>query len=217
VPLWWIPYNILSALTFILFMVFNPRARAIDAVRKEAGLAGSVLTSLEGGSLGSIVPSLPEIELPHVPLPRTVFAGPILTPVSAITATEHADLAAFLARGRTALINMGSMFLYTTDDVIAVAHAIVDARTRLLGRGGLRVLWKLPGASAFAALLDERLGPTTERREWVRVEEWIDPPALAVLQHPNVVVSVHHGGASEWSSWRRSCGFRSDNFHRLGP
>jgi hypothetical protein len=31
----------------------------------------------------------------------------------------------------------------------------------------------------------------------VRVEEWIEPPALAVLQHPNVAVFVHHGGASE--------------------
>jgi hypothetical protein len=186
----------------------------LDAARKEAGLSGSVLAPFGQDALCSIFASIPEIEYPHVPNPRTVFAGPILTPTLALSAKENPDLAQFLERARTAMINLGSLFKYTADDAAAVATAIADARTRLEPRGGLQVLWKMPGAAAFASMLDAKLGPEDERRNWVRIEEWIDPPALAVLQHPNLVVSVHHGGASKLCA---HCPQRSaDVSNRLG-
>jgi hypothetical protein len=177
-------------------MLRHPALRSLDAARKAAGLPGSV-AGPAADAVYHIHPSLPELEYPHVPNPRTVFAGPILNPVPAVAADTYPDLAAFLAQGRTALVNMGSLFKYTPADTIAMAEALVAARKELAGSGGLQVLWKLPDASSFETLLDKHLGLPAQRRAWVRVEEWIEPPALAVLQHPNVAVFVHHGGASE--------------------
>jgi hypothetical protein len=181
-----------------VFLVFHAARRGLDAARKEAGLSGSVLSSVGKGPEYTICPSLPELEYPHVPLPRTILAGPILTPVPELTVSDHPNLAAFLARGRTAVVNMGSLFQYTADDVTAMASGLRAAHAALQGRGGLQILWKLPGASGFAKLLDEQLEMKHGWQEWMCVQEWINPPMHAVLQHSNVIVSVHHGGASEY-------------------
>jgi hypothetical protein len=204
IPLLYIPLNILTFFVFIYVMLRHPARLSLDAARKAAGLPGSVAAPTEN-AVCKIHPSLPELEYPHVPNPRTVFAGPILSAVPAVAADTYPDLAAFLAQGRTVLVNMGSLFKYTPADTIAMAEALVVARKALADSGGLQVLWKLPDASSFETLLDEHLGPPAQWRAWVRVEEWIEPPALAVLQHPNVAVFVHHGGASETlagRSWR---------------
>jgi hypothetical protein len=205
VPLLSIPFNILAVFAFIHMLLRHPARRSLDAARKAAGLPGSMLASAQKQAVCNIHASLEALEYPHVPKPRTVFAGPILNPVPAVAADTYPDLAAFLAQGRTVLVNMGSLFTYTPADTIAMAEALVAARKELAGSGGLQVLWKLPDASGFQTLLDEHLGLPAQRRTWVRVEEWIEPPALAVLQHPNLAVFVHHGGASEAlaaHSWR---------------
>jgi hypothetical protein len=143
----------------------------------------------------AILASLPELEYPHVPNPRTVFAGPILTPTKPVSTDNYPEIAAFLDRGRTILINLGSLFTYTEADAYAIAEAIIQARARLHDRGGFQVLWKLRELKQFEQLIRERLG---EDVEGVRLETWIDPPATSVLQHPNVLAVVHHGGASEY-------------------
>jgi hypothetical protein len=196
IPRLYIPLNILTFFVFIYVMLRHPARLSLDAARKAAGLPSSVAAPTEN-AVCKIHPSLPELEYPHVPNPRTVFAGPILSAVPAVAADTYPDLAAFLAQGRTVLVNMGSLFKYTSSDTIAMAEALVAARKALAGSGGLQVLWKLPGALGFQALLDEHLGPLTQRDGWVRIEEWIEPPALAMLQHPNLAVFVHRGGASE--------------------
>jgi hypothetical protein len=80
--------------------------------------------------------------------------------------------------------------------VHSLARAVVSARRRLqeMGREPLQVLWKLPQKNKFAKTLNAELD---HERDMIRVEEWIAPPSLAVLMHENVVLSVHHGGASE--------------------
>jgi hypothetical protein len=202
VPVHLIPLNILYGVIFILVMVFHPKRRALDAARGQAGIPGSVL-SMRGETARAIIhPSLPEVEYPHTPNPRTFFAGPILTPTSAVSNESYPDLASFFNGGRTILINLGSLFSYSEQDVKAVAEAIVVARLRLHDRGGCQVLWKLPEAAKYQPLLNEKLGSD---REGVRIETWIDPPALAVLQHPNLVASIHHGGASKCFTYRCAC------------
>jgi hypothetical protein len=200
VPLWQIPQNFVLAVSFILFMILHPARRKLDAARHASGLRGSVLEPAFQGARFTILPSLPKLEYPHIPNLRTLFAGPILSPELPLSADSFPDYFTFLAGGRTAPINLGSLFKFATQDVRALARGLVTARNLLEERGGLRVLWKLPGVSNYASLLDEELGSEAQRQEWLRIEEWIEPPALALLQHFNLVVSVHHGGASESSS-----------------
>lgn len=140
-----------------------------------------------------ICASVKEMEYPHVPLHNVVYPGPILVPVPPLSATECPVLAGFLDKERTIVINMGSNFWYTHEDVEGVLGAIEKARTRCTRP--FQVLWKLNGKKEFEDVLETRLHG--ELRNSVRIEEWINPPALAVLQHHNLAAFVSHGGASE--------------------
>jgi hypothetical protein len=202
VPLLAIPGNVLLALALILNSIFSRFRRNLDRARGEFGLKGSVLTPAAENAACTLCPSLPELEYPHVPRPRQVFAGPIVAPLPALSAGDSdpatAELASFLDRARTVHINLGTLYKYTEADVRALARGLARAQRRLheLGRERVQALWKLPHKNRFAAVLEEELG---DKHADVRVEEWIAPQSLAVLAHPNIVASVHHGGASEWA------------------
>jgi hypothetical protein len=191
-----VPANALLMLAFLIFIATCTARGALDRARRAVGLHGTALAPPWDGAECVVCPSLRALEYAHEPLPRTVFAGPILAPEAVVSARDHPALARFLDRGRAAVVNLGSMFAYTPDDVRGIAGAIVAAQRRLHedGRGSVRVLWKLPRADEHTELLDELLGL---KREDVLIQQWIDAPALAVLQHPNVAVFVHHGGASK--------------------
>lgn len=196
VPIQLIPLNILYGVLVIFYFLLHPRRRSLDAARHSIGLPGSVLeANQDDRSRAFIHASLAEIEYPHVPRPLTVYAGPILTPVAPLSRADYPDLAGFVegGPGRVVYVNIGSLFSYSAVDVRAVAEAYVAARKRLADHGGFRMLWKLPRAEEYTDILNEVLG---EKRTDVRIEEWVDAPALAVLQHPDVVLSVNHGGAS---------------------
>jgi hypothetical protein len=162
-----------------------------------------VLTPATDDAACILCPSLPELEYPHVPLPRTVFAGPIVAPMPAVSAADpdpaNAELARFLGRARTVHISLGTLYKYAEADVRALARGLVRAQQRLreLGRERVQALWKLSHKDRFTEVLEEELG---DEHPDVRIEEWIAPPSLAVLAHSNVVASLHHGGASECPS-----------------
>jgi hypothetical protein len=214
--------NALLALALILNVYFSRHRRNLDRARAELGLKDSVLTLTADNAACTLCPSLPELEYPHVPRPRMVFAGPIVAPLPALSATDSdpatAELARFIDNARTVHINLGSLYHYTEADVRALIRGLVRAQRRLheLGRERVQALWKLPRKNQFATVLEEELG---DKHADVRVEEWIAPQSLAVLAHPNVVVSVHHGGASKWASpsgSKATADSRWDRFHVRG-
>jgi hypothetical protein len=178
----------------ICLILSSPR-RKLDAARKTAGLTGSILSPIHDHVVALITPSMIELEYPHVPGHNTVFAGPIVHPEEPVSEKDYPQLAGFLQAERTVLVNMGSLFQYTEDDVRSMCHGIQLARAQLRdkGRQAFHVLWKLPKKNIFMDVLQDELG----NDKAIRIEEWIDPPLLAVLSHPNVVLSVHHGGASK--------------------
>lgn len=143
-----------------------------------------------------ICASVKEMEFPHVVPHNFVLAGPILSPVPPVSDKTYPEMATFLSRKRTFVINMGSNFWYTVDDVANVANAIVIARERCGENCPFQVLWKLNGMKAFDTLLSAILEGMMDD---VRMEEWIIPPTLAILQHANVAGFVNHGGASKYS------------------
>jgi hypothetical protein len=60
-------------------------------------------------------------------------------------------------QGQNSAVNLGSVFLYTDDEVEAVASGIMAARETLRDRGGFRVLWKLPKAHKFKDILNNNI------------------------------------------------------------
>ena len=140
-----------------------------------------------------ICASVKEMEYPHVSEKNVVYPGPILTPIPPLSSEQYPELAKFLDRKRTIVINMGSLFWYTHSDVENIAEAIVRAQHELPEKTTFQVLWKLNGKDKYEELLSTKFGGILED---VRTEEWLEPPALAILQHPNVAGFVNHGGAN---------------------
>ena len=194
VPLHLVLYNILLHFAFIWIVVTHPRVRALGRARSQAGIRGHVMDRSFHKLPFFICSSARELEFPHIPADNVVYPGPILIPVPPLTRESYPKLGEFLDRDRTIIINLGSNFWYSNEDVVSVADAIVDARRCCPTKAKFQVLWKLNGKKAFEVLLLEKLAAEGDA---VRVEEWIEPPTLAVLQHPNVVAFVNHGGASE--------------------
>lgn len=192
-PLHLIPYNIALNFAWLQTLRTHPRIKALEQQRAKAGIKGALLDKPFKQLPFMICASVKEMEYPHVPLQNVVYPGPILVPVLPLSATEYPVLARFLDRERTIVINMGSNFWYTLDDVEGVLGAIEGARTSCAKP--FQVLWKLNGKKEFEDVLEARLHG--EIRDSVRIEEWIDPPALAVLQHRNIAAFVSHGGASK--------------------
>jgi hypothetical protein len=178
----------------VISAVLHRERRALDIARNNIGIPGTVLRPIGNKARAHIHASLMEIEYPHVPRPHTILAGPIFEPDAPVSSMSSPDLSAFLDVGKTVLINLGTLFKYTEKDVSIFVDAISTAHMALQDRGGIRVLWKLPQRDKFSQILDAKLGNNTQE---IRIVEWIEQPSLAVLQHPNLVAFVHHGGASE--------------------
>jgi hypothetical protein len=196
VPIQWIPYNIVVGILLVKTLTSNPRVDELEKLRAAANMEGPVVR--DGTELEFVlIPSVPAMEYPHEPMEKVVYVGPMLADAPDIN-ESHPTLARFITRARTVHLNMGTLFRYTEDDVRAVVEAVVDVRARMATRGGFQVLWKLPRKANFDALL-ESLWPDEETKDSVLIQEWLEPPSIAILQHPNIVVSVNHGGASELS------------------
>jgi UDP:flavonoid glycosyltransferase YjiC (YdhE family) len=192
--------NVLLNMYMIYKMITSPERKALDAKRQELGLTQSTLRPYGEGAQFVLYSSVPELEFPHVPLDCAIFCGPLLTPEPMLSMADYPDLGRFFDQGRTVYVNLGSLFTYEERDVRAIAEALYEARARLNSRGAIQALWKLPRAKSpqFRTILDEILG---ENRSWIQIKEWVEPNALAVLQHPKVALLVHHGGASKWKFW----------------
>ncbi|KAF1969975.1 UDP-Glycosyltransferase/glycogen phosphorylase [Bimuria novae-zelandiae CBS 107.79] len=124
---------------------------------------------------------------------KTVFCGLIVEHIPAISPIEFPETSGFLDRKRTIVINFGTFFTYTDQDVEAVSSAISAARQKILET--FQVLWKLPEAAKFTSIIGRYFDSKSDRAD-ILVREWIDPPAPAVLQHPNVACFMSHASAN---------------------
>lgn len=193
VPWYLIPYNIVLTLG-IIYSIVTPKSRkSLDTAREEAGIPGSVMKAQDQGAEASLFASMAEMEYPHLPMNNTVFCGPIIKHIPPISTIDFPDICSFLDQKRTVVLNLGTLFTYNNRDVEAIALAVTAARKSV--KGGFQLLWKLPQASTFHSIIDGVFGNEENCAETL-VREWLDPPALAILQHPNVSCLISHAGAN---------------------
>ncbi|KAI0701956.1 hypothetical protein BC835DRAFT_144752 [Cytidiella melzeri] len=193
VPLHLIPYNIMLNVAFLRTLMAHPRIKALESRRAKAGIPGKLLEKPLKELPFMICASVKEMEFPHVPGDNVVYPGPILIPVPRLSHEQYPDLASFLERKRTIVINMGSNFWYTPADVENIIDGILRAQQVCREKASFQVLWKLNGKKTYQELLHTKLGDALVD---VHTEEWLEPPTLAILQHPNVAAFVNHGGAN---------------------
>lgn len=95
---------------------------------------------------------------------------------------------------RTVLVNLGTH--YSMD--MKVASEVAWALRRLVEENGdLQVLWKVKfQGGEQKAELEDVLGKEIVDKERVRLEAWLRPEPVAILETGRVVAQVHHGGAN---------------------
>jgi hypothetical protein len=172
-----------------------PDLAAKSAFLKTHGITDPVTAfNLHRPDMPWISATFPEASLPLAVIPENVTLAGLIVLSSAPVAEQDPDLATWLARAPTVLINLGSWVYYTEDRAVPLARAVED----VLDRTGVQVLWKFRKYGEFGDEFGTRLRPYLESGR-LRMENWLaaDPPAI--LESGHVVASVHHGGANCYS------------------
>ncbi|KAI9746285.1 MAG: hypothetical protein M1835_002450 [Candelina submexicana] len=182
----------------IFGLIRSPDLKDMEMQRKTHGLKGK-FPSLEAYSKDShfIIPSTPEIDFPYFVPSNFTHCGPLSLPVMPISESDP-ELAAWLERAPTVLVNLGSHF--ESDWVPGFGFGLATALRILLDRRpDIQVLWKLKKSKSPNGHQDisEILGEATKSGR-IRIESWLKPDSPAILQSGHVVCWVHHGGSNSY-------------------
>jgi hypothetical protein len=199
-----IPANIYMILRLAYSVYFNPIIAKKKAYLKEKNLPNPAdlftvyrpndLTWISAGSLDLDFP------LPFVP-ENVIPCGPIILS-TAPASQQDPDLAIWIMRAPTVLINLGSHVDYDRASAVEMAGAI---KTLLTNNTDVQVLWKF-NKRKFAEgnhidfsdeFLDQLEEEVTGGR--LRLEKWLSIDPSAMLETGNIVATVNHGGANSFS------------------
>jgi hypothetical protein len=209
IPWYLIPLNVYYVLCLFVFTIFDLRGTAVRRhVKAETGAV--INTCLEINldppvGLKELVATRPELDFPVKVPAHIVPCGPILRPAPPVAEVDS-ELAAWLARGPTVVINQGTHAetgLLLAVQMAAALRMLFDASRLRSKTDNLQVLWKInkygkfdvdvPGCQVHDLLGNE----ISEGR--VRILEWITAEPHSILLSGHVICSVNHGGANSFS------------------
>ena len=189
VPWHKIPENIYFTVRFIYGMINRPDFKDTKKHLQAYGLSDS--TALPRPDRPWISQNMVEASIPlDVVPPNVTSAGPIILDTEPAV-QQDPELAAWLARAPTVLINLGSLFTYSEDHATTMAQAIQD----LLSMTGVQVLWKMGKDSAYP---DTYMLPVRSYIDEgrLRIADWLTVDPVSLMETGHIVASVHHGGAN---------------------
>jgi hypothetical protein len=186
-----IPENIYLNIRFIYAVLLMPDLAAMRAALRAGGVSEpSDFFNVHRDDTPWITQTTEGASIPvdYVP-PNVTSVGPISLS-SAPAAEQDAELAAWMKKAPTVLVNLGSMVKYNEQRAGAMAKAIAE----VVERTGVQVLWKF---GKFGEYDDEALAPLVKHVESgrVRMPSWLAADPLSLLETGDIVLSVHHGGS----------------------
>ncbi|KAM3558784.1 hypothetical protein ARSEF4850_004444 [Beauveria asiatica] len=146
-----------------------------------------------------LLASRPEIDFPFDVKPEHMIpCGPIIRPSMPIQDADS-ELAGWLAKRSTVLVNLGTHASYDDQHATGMAGAL----DQLLEAGKkckkpIQVLWKLNKRDGSDASGDLLKSFTTKWSQDLRVVSWLDVEPTSILESGHVVCSVNHGGANSF-------------------
>ncbi|PIG88030.1 UDP-glucoronosyl and UDP-glucosyl transferase family protein [Aspergillus arachidicola] len=192
--------NVYLVLRMLLILMGNPRARELTAYRTAQGLpsatSAQISQQLNKDKTVVLLPARQETEIPCYFPDNFILCGPILRPCVPI-AEEDPELASWLERRPTVLVNLGSHVTYTID----VLKELMEGFRMLLDkRPDIQILWKIKPSSGTTledtALPDNLRTAVAEGQ--VRVESWLAVEPICILTSGHVECMVHHGGSNSY-------------------
>ena len=195
VPWSQIPANIFMNIRFIYSVLFTPDLKQKKDVLQAKGISKpNDFFSVYNEHMTWICSSSVDSDFPISVVPDNVKpCGPIY--LSTATAEQQdPELAEWLAKAPTVLINLGSVTDYSELRAVEMAKAI-DV---LLQNTNVQVLWKFNKrvySDKRAAFSTDFLGSLKDNPR-LRMENWIKIDPAAMMKTGNIIASIHHGGAN---------------------
>jgi hypothetical protein len=220
VPWYLIPFNVIFVIYLIIVFLSEAQGKKAKKYLKEQTgsdtYSSNDLTTGDHRGLKILISCRPELDFPldYIP-PSVISCGPIVRAVRTVKDSDP-ELAAWLARGPTILINLGSHCWAEPHHAIEMASAIrqlFDTEQETRGRRELRVLWKLKQVPEVEQPATRHLqeysvdkpgdgvydligGEMDDDR--VRIVSWLAAEPYAVQQTGHVVCNINHGGANSF-------------------
>jgi hypothetical protein len=176
----------------IIGIVTSPIIKSYNKMRKDRhGLAHNMMDQFSP-EMPWIFPTLPETEFPGLIFPPNMhMCGPIILPSLPIDECDPNTSEWLNKPGmRTVLVNLGSLVISDPDRVRQLAGGL---RMLLSKFKDVQVLWKVIADGEIQVALNE-----TVDADRMKVVDWFEAEPSAIVCHPNVICSVHHGGANSF-------------------
>ncbi|KAK8041424.1 hypothetical protein PG994_014431 [Apiospora phragmitis] len=192
-----IPENIYLASRFIYSVYIASQRRSSTSLPRKHGEPRT--SQARDGKEIFIAPHIPGSTLPLNAISKSTIGTNSIVLRSAAAAQQDPELANWLKRAPTLLVNLGSIYKYTEESASIMAQAIqvVLGQTKVSGTSLVQVLWKhspdYEYGNDFSASLE---GYIAEDR--VRISSWLPIDTMAMLETGRIVASVHHGGANSY-------------------
>lgn len=192
VPWHQIPTNIYITLRFAYSVIVAPKLWSKRSFLRANGIAKpSDIFSIYQPDILWLSQALPEADFPIPIVPENVIpTGPIFLS-TASAAEQDPELAEWMGRAPTVLINLGSAMDYDEEGTKEMLSAVKT----LLSQSEVQVLWKFNKRHFFPDTVFEIAKDEISTRR-LRLEKWINIDPAAMLETGNIAVSVHHGGAN---------------------
>ncbi|KAJ3537421.1 hypothetical protein NM208_g6321 [Fusarium decemcellulare] len=192
VPLRNIPDNIYMNMRYIYSTMMTPDLSEKKSLLRERGLNEPLnLFGIHRPDTPWITQATPGAMIPVDFLPPNVTcAGPIL--LSAAPASQQdPELATWLKRAPTVLINLGSNLAYDEARAAAMSMAIAE----VLSKTGVQILWKFNKLGEYP---DDVLLPLKPYHDIgrLRTPNWLLADPSSLLETGDIIASVHHGGSN---------------------
>ncbi|KAL2010962.1 hypothetical protein VTN00DRAFT_3680 [Thermoascus crustaceus] len=165
------PSNVYLCLRLFWGFILSPRVKMLNQVRAQEGLQDPLpMFNAYRKDRLHFLPALPELDFPFLS-----GVAPSFYPLS--------DGGA----GPIVVVNLGTHFLFDASQARALATGLKAVLER---KPDLQVLWKLKSAAGGSVFTDhEEVLGEENKAERVRIEKWLKPDPIVILQHENVVCS----------------------------
>jgi hypothetical protein len=177
---------------FIINFLMSPVIKAKRAWLQEQGIPRAInVFDMMRQDVPWIAMSYPEANFPLEYIPDNFrVVGPLVLDV-APAETQSAELAGWIKKAPTILVNLGSAFRYEE----LRARVMAEGIAAVLDATDAQILWKMRKSKEYS---DDFLGPAKKYIDEgrLRLESWLDVDPTSLYNTGDIAVSVHHGGAN---------------------
>ncbi|KAH7305774.1 hypothetical protein B0I35DRAFT_413592 [Stachybotrys elegans] len=190
VPWDMIPRNIFLVLWQIWAVLTEPKIPVVREYLQKKGVKNPLQLGFIVPGVPTFMATLPEANLPVESLPEdTRFYGPIVIDTAPV-AEQDPELAVWLKRAPTVLVNLGTLVQLNEERT----RAMTGALKAVLDSTNNQVLWKIRTIGNISEEIFNPVRPFMMNGR-LRIERWLDADPISIMETGDVVLSVHHGGA----------------------